>query len=72
LLPNVGGSKKVDDFILKPDGSLIETSPQDFIFGRKNPGAMGGVTVNIGTVMGMNPTDISRALSRELSNKLSL
>lgn len=46
-----GGGKKISkqDFVVTPSG-VIESSPQDYIIGTKNPGAIGGgkgMTINI-------------------------
>jgi hypothetical protein len=41
--------KKVNDAVIKPDGTVIETHPDDWLFAMKNPAAMGGgvnVTIN--------------------------
>lgn len=65
---------KVNDFIIQPGGRLIETHPQDTIFGVKNPGAMGGnnIVINIDSVVGLDATDVSRKLREELFKKISL
>jgi len=46
------GYRQATDFVITPQGSLIKTSPDDYLFGTKEPGGMGGgatynVTMNI-------------------------
>ncbi len=47
--------KSVKDAILRPDGSVVTTDPQDYIIATKNPGAYGGgsivVNINGGTYL---------------------
>lgn len=72
---NKNKSKNVNDFILRPDGTLLKTNPMDTIFGMKNPDAMQGgqsIVFNIDNVYGVDPKQISRALSNELYNKVSI
>lgn len=62
-----GDTRRVGDAIIRPNGQIIETSPDDTIFATKNPGAMGGVVINIDRVQGVDPDDISEALASKLS-----
>jgi hypothetical protein len=62
----------VGDAIIRPNGQVIETDPRDTLIATKN-GFGGGVTVIIeGDVFGLDAEEISRALKKELSNKLSI
>ena len=68
-----GGARRVDDFILQPNGRLIETNPGDTIMGSKNGFNSGGVTLVVqGNLIGLDEQDISKRLSEELSGKVSL
>lgn len=72
--------KKVGDAIMRPDGSVIETDPRDTLVAMKDVdtsmgglSGRGGLVVNInGNIYGMNPTDISRALAKELGRKINI
>lgn len=64
-------TKKVNDFILRPNGELIETAPDDTIFGTRN-GIGKSVNVSIGNIYGIDATEISRLIAQELGAKLSL
>lgn len=47
-ISNIGSAIGVDDAIIKPNGQVIRTHPDDTIFATKNPGARGGgIVVNI-------------------------
>jgi phage-related protein len=51
-----GNKKKVDDAIIKPDGQVIQTAPEDYIIATKTPGKLTGgkeLTVNL-DFSGMN------------------
>ena len=63
---------RVADAIIRPNGDVVETDPNDTIFATKNPGGMGGIVVNINSITGLDAESISRALSDELSSKVSL
>jgi len=60
---------EVGDFIVTPSGTL-ETDPNDYIIGTKDPSSLGGgggnITVNIDTVSGMDPDAVAAALSAKL------
>ena len=60
------GTTKVGDFILRPNGELIETSPQDTIVGVKDTNKLGGFNIQIGAVYGVNADDIAKSMAREL------
>jgi len=68
----MSGSKKVNDAIISPDGRIITTHPDDYLIATKNPGGMGGMTIYIENVYGMNPRELSRALKNELATKISI
>lgn len=63
------GSKKVNDFILRPNGELIETSPDDTIIGVKDTSNLGGsdITININNPIVREENDI-----REIVNQVSM
>jgi hypothetical protein len=64
--------KQVGDAIIRPNGQIIETSPEDTIYATKG-GIGNSISISInGPIYGVNPTDISRALAQELGKKLSL
>ena len=67
---SITGSKKVSDAIIRPNGQIIETDPRDTLIATK--GGIGGTIINIENIYGLDPEEISRALSNELNNKLSL
>lgn len=60
--------QKKGDFIIGPDG-MIESSPEDFIFGMKHPEDLnkgGGITINIENINGMDPDAVAEALQSKL------
>ena len=71
------------DFILRPNGQIIKTASDDFIFGTKNPEKMfgnsgGGTTININNPVVREEADIrkltneiSRALQSQMKRRLS-
>ena len=62
----------VGDAIIRPNGDVIETDPKDTLIATKS-GIGGGVTLIVqGNLIGMGAEEISRALSDELGDKLSL
>lgn len=64
--------KVVGDFISRPGMPIQEFSPDDTIIGTKS-GSGQNLTINItGPIYGTNPKEISRALSKELFNKISI
>lgn len=71
-----GGSstRKVNDFIMRPNGQVIETHPNDTIIGTKNPeGLGGGMNIIIeGNIYGTDPDQIAEALYDKLRRKISL
>ena len=69
-----GKSKKVGDAIIRPNGQIIETSPQDTLIATKTPGAMGGLTVIIegNNIYGTDPDDIAEALNDKLKTMISI
>ena len=69
------GKKSEDDFIIRPNGQLIETADTDFLIGTKNPdklfggGGGGSITININNPSVRDDSDIRKlanAVSREL------
>lgn len=68
IKPGTTAGKGFNDFIMRPGQAPISFSPDDIVIGMKDSSKMGGVTVNIGNVYGVNATDISKSLQRELRN----
>lgn len=75
---NMSGHGAGRDFILRPNGQMIQTASDDFIIGMKNPGKiMGGganVTINIDSPVVRNDSDIRKladAVSIQLQRTLS-
>ena len=67
------GVRRVNDFIIRPSGQVLETNPQDTIVGMKNPGGMGNTFVfNIERIQGTDPDDMLEAFQRELNKKIRL
>jgi tape measure domain-containing protein len=79
-----GGSKgtttKVGDAIVKPDGSIIQTDPKDYLIATKTPETLfnqeygNSVVININgnNIYGTDPDDIAEALQTKLLRRLSL
>lgn len=66
-----GGSTTVEDAIIKPNGQVIKTNPNDTIIATQTPNAGGSKVINL---YGVTPVEIIDFLKRELSedvNKLS-
>lgn len=70
-------SKKIGDGIIKPDGTVIETDPRDTLVAMKDVrqsvdglGGSGVIYVTIDNIYGTSPTEISKALKKELASKL--
>jgi len=73
-----GKSKKVDDAIITPGGKIITTNPKDYLIATKNPGSLGGATININNPVVRNDQDIkkianevSRVLQRQMPGRFS-
>ncbi|MBW6469608.1 MAG: hypothetical protein K0A90_00120 [Methanosarcinaceae archaeon] len=71
-----GGSSKVNDAIITPNGDIIRTNPADYIIATKNPGALGGgsggpanitVTINGGLITDDVARDIGKVILREVN-----
>lgn len=60
----------VGDAIIRPNGQIIETDPNDTIFATQNPGGMGGITVYIDKVQGVDAEEISELLAVNLSREI--
>ncbi len=69
-----GRSFSVGDAIIRPNGDVIKTDPRDTLIATKNPGGMGGgITLIVqGNLIGLDAEDISRSLSDELGEGVSL
>ena len=76
LIPGYGGAKlaydvfgkttSVGDAIIRPNGEVIETHPNDTLIATQNPGEMGGATIYIGNINGLTGKDIANSLQTEL------
>ena len=64
----------VNDAIIRPNGDIIKTHPNDTLIATKNPEGFGtGITFIVqGDLIGLDADDISRRLVSELNNKMSL
>lgn len=74
---NDTGTIYLNDFIMRPNGKIVKTNPNDTIIGTQNPDGIGnakGVTYNfyIDKIQGIDSKDIMEAFQRELSKKISL
>jgi len=68
---------KFDDFVITKTGQVLRTSPDDYIFGTKNPsslmGGSGALTINIsGDIYGTDPDQIAEAINNKLREKISI
>jgi hypothetical protein len=64
-----GGSTRVSDFIIKPDGQVLQTARDDFLIGTKNPENLfnkGGLVININNPVVREERDINK-LANEVS-----
>jgi len=63
----------VGDAIIRPNGQIIRTDPNDTLIASKNGGAGGGITVIIeGNIYGVDADDVANALQKQLSKRLTL
>jgi hypothetical protein len=62
----------VNDAIIRPNGQIIETNPNDTLIATQNPGGLGGgVNVTItGNIYGVNANDIADALQKKLNTMI--
>jgi len=66
-----------NDFMVTPQGKIMNISPDDYILGTKNPSTLGGgggpsYQINItGNIYGTDPRAIGIAIQRELANKIN-
>lgn len=65
-LPMPTNIQNVGDAIIRPNGDVIRTDPKDTIFASKS-GGMGGVTVNIDSIYGIDSDDVANSLQRRLN-----
>lgn len=63
-----GKSTSVDDAIIKPDGSIIKTHPNDTIIATQNPGGLGGGKVF--NFYGVTPQEMVDVIRRELADDI--
>lgn len=71
FLDKLTPDRKVGDFILRPNGEVIETSPQDTIMGAKGAMPGSGMVINIGTVQGLDADSVAVALQDTLSDMVN-
>jgi len=67
---NIGGSTAGNDLIMRPDGGVVRTSPQDTLIATKNPSGLGGG----GKVMnfyGVTPEEMMQVIRRELATEVN-
>jgi len=69
---DMGNAIRLNDFILRPDGQIIKTHPQDTIIGTKGGLPGNQITIHIENIYGTDPTEMAEALQRELNKKISL
>lgn len=64
--------RMVNDAIIRPNGQIIETNPNDTLIATQNPGGLGGgVNVTItGNIYGVNANDIADALQKKLNTMI--
>lgn len=60
----------VNDAIIRPNGDIIKTHPNDTIFATQSPESMGGITVYIDKVQGIDADEISELLAKKLSMEI--
>ncbi len=75
-----GETTEVKDFIMRPNGQIIKTAPDDTIIGVKDPSKLGGksITININNPIVREDIDIkkisnavSQTLQRQMSGRIS-
>ena len=73
-LPSLNPFKKttsVNDAIIKPDGSVIRTHPQDTIIATKTPGNVGGGGSKIINLYGVTSQEMLNTIKRELATDIN-
>lgn len=68
-------TRKVNDFVVTKNGQVLETSPDDTIFGMKNTSSFGkGITIIIegNNIYGTDPDAIASALNDKLQQMISI
>lgn len=64
---------RMNDFVMRPGQGPVSFSKDDTLIGVKDVNTLGnGVTINIENVYGINPSQLSVALKKELSTKLRI
>lgn len=73
-----GDSEDVNDAVITPQGQVIKTAPQDYIFATKNPKMGGEVNININNPVVRKDQDIkeianevSKVMRRQLGGRIS-
>jgi len=68
---------KVNDAVITPNGQVIQTHPDDYLFATKTPGSMGGGSVIVQIMGGYYldqgaATEIGNALAKQIGQQLKL
>lgn len=68
----IGSNIKFNDFLMRPGSAPVSFSEQDTIIGVKNPGKLGGGTVNIyiDSVQGLDSEAVADALEKKVMNSI--
>jgi len=64
----------IDDAIIRPDGQIITTNPDDFLIATRNPSGLGGTIINItgNTIVGGDVDEVARVIGDQLIERLNL
>ena len=66
-------TKKVGDAIIRPNGQIIETHPQDTLIATKHPeSALGGITIIIENLVANDAASVADLLQDALKNRISI
>jgi len=66
-----GGGTTINDGIVKPDGTVIKTHPQDTIIATKTPGNLGGGGSNVVNMYGVTSEQMMREVKRMLAKDVN-
>ena len=61
-----GGGTSVGDAIIRPNGEIIRTDPQDTLIATKTPDSVGGGVSKVFNIFGSTNTEIIELIKREL------
>jgi len=63
-----GETTSVGDAIIRPNGDVIKTHPNDTLFATQSPGSMGGdIIINIDKIQGVDADEITELMAKRLS-----